>query len=303
MAREEGERSCAQAASAPRLPPARGLMVLTARTGNGQTSISDPAGIEIGIAERADPQFGMNAPLKTWSLSSGSKNLQIERGRDVFRADPNDPLSAITEIVEVTQINGRAFLSIYDVGARTLETTSPEGRSQSFAFNATDHLSGVTIPGLTPASFSYDARGRLTTIVQGTRTTTFGYDTANRLRTITDPLLRTVSFGYDAADRVTLQTLADGREIAFTYDAAGNLTSVTPPSRPSHAFTFTPVDLTDTYTPPTVPGGGATQYEYNLDKQNDAGDAARREDDRAGLRRSGTGELDRNRPRLDRADV
>ena len=122
------------------------------------------------------------------------------------------------------------------------------------------------IPGLAPTSVTYDAQGRLTTVVQGTggtaRTSTFTYNPQGFLATLTDPLSRGVQFTYDLAGRVLTQTLPDGRVIQTSYDANGNVASITPPSRPAHTFDYTPVDLEASYTPPDLGiGTGTCQQE------------------------------------------
>jgi RHS repeat-associated protein len=132
------------------------------------------------------------------------------------------------------------------------------------------HWAQVT--GLLPVSYTYDTRGHLSSLTQGTgaetRTASFSYNSDGYLDTVTDPLGRTARFQYDAAGRVTRQALPDGQEILSTYDANGNMTSLTPPGRPAHGFVYTPVDLTEEYTPPNV-GTGTTNtlYTFNVDRQ------------------------------------
>jgi len=59
------------------------------------------------------------------------------------------------------------------------------------------------VAGLEPATYSYDARGRLITATLGSgataRVATFAYNSQGYLARVTDPLARTVTFGYDAA--------------------------------------------------------------------------------------------------------
>jgi RHS repeat-associated protein len=128
------------------------------------------------------------------------------------------------------------------------------------------------VPTLEPVRFTYDGRGRLSTLTHGSgvgaRVSTLTYNPQGFLGTLTDPLSRTVQFTYDAAGRVTTQTLPDGRVLTSTYDANGNVASITPPSRPAHAFTYTPLDLEGSYDPPDVGvSPDATTYAYNLDRQ------------------------------------
>jgi YD repeat-containing protein len=100
--------------------------------------------------------------------------------------------------------------------------------------DAQGRVTRTQVDSLEPVAFSYDTRGRLSTVTQGTggsaRTSTFTYNPQGFLASITDPLSRTVSFTYDLVGRVTTQTLPDGRVIQTTYVANGNVASITPPS-------------------------------------------------------------------------
>ena len=59
------------------------------------------------------------------------------------------------------------------------------------------------VPEIIPVQYSYDSRGRLGSITQGTRNYAFSYDADGNLASTTDPMLRTAGFEYDAAGRVT----------------------------------------------------------------------------------------------------
>jgi RHS repeat-associated protein len=148
---------------------------------------------------------------------------------------------------------------------------TPAGRQGITLIEAKGHVVQEQTTGLFPLSYTYDARGRLASITQGTdaeaRTLTLSYNTEGYLASITDPLDRAVGHQYDAAGRLTRQSLLDGRDILYGYDASGNLTSLTPPGRPAHVFAYTPVNLEGEYAPPLVgTGSGNTLYTYNLGK-------------------------------------
>ncbi len=113
------------------------------------------------------------------------------------------------------------------------------GRTSTSTLDALGHVTQKQTAGFDPVNYTYDNKGRLSTISQGVRTTTMNYDTLNQLSSLTDPAGRTVSFGYDLAGRVTQETLPDGRTIGYSYDANGNVTRIMPPGRPSHSFTYT----------------------------------------------------------------
>jgi YD repeat-containing protein len=128
------------------------------------------------------------------------------------------------------------------------------------------------IVGLQPSFYTYDNRGRLSRLVQGSgaqaRTNSFAFNTDGYLANVSDQLDRHLTLGYDDAGRVVSQTFPDNQVVGFSYDAAGNPTGLTPPGRPAHTFSFTPVNLSSRYTPPTVIAGtNFTQFTYNLDRE------------------------------------
>jgi RHS repeat-associated protein len=172
---------------------------------------------------------------------------------------------------ETVTSNGRTSTVTYTRSPRQVTSTSPEGRVSTSLLDAFGRVTETRIEGLESVYSAYDARGRLSTVRQGTgeaeRVTTYGYDGSGYIESVTDALQRTVRYERDASGRVTKQILPDLREISFGYDANGNITSVTPPSRPAHQSAYLPADLLERYTPPAVDPGGPTRYEYNLDHQ------------------------------------
>jgi RHS repeat-associated protein len=232
-----------------------------------------PDGTVTNLLEGPDPRFAMQAPLpKSLTTSTGGLTSTVTTERAVTLTDPLNPLSLIS-LTDTVRINGRAHISSYAAGTKTFTNTTPEGRQGIAIINTLGRVVEEQAAGLLPTGYTYDARGRLATITQGTgpdeRTATFSYDDAGFLDTITDPLGRAVTFDYDTAGRITTQTLPDGRVIQYGYDANGNLTAITPPGRPAHVFAYTPVDLQQAYTPPSVSGGGTNQtlYTYNAERQ------------------------------------
>ncbi len=232
------------------------------------TTISSDGTIST-LTQGPDPRFGMQAPVTSDLTAKTPSGLTstLSEVRTVTLADPANPLSVVN-LTDTVTLNGKTYTSVYDASLSAVTAISPAGRQTVSTLDNLGHVISSQVPGLAPVNYSYDAKGRLTGINQGARTTTLNYDSLNQLSSITDPAGRTVSFNYDLAGRVTQQTLPDGQVIGYTYDANGNVTSITPPGRPSHGFTYTGVNLESAYLPPNVSAGtNNTSYAYNLDKQ------------------------------------
>jgi len=241
---------------------------------DGTKETTDPDGTIRTIVEGPDPRFHMQSPIvksATIKMPSGL-TLSATATRTATLSNPND-LTSLTSQTDTVTINGKTATRVYTAATHSTLLTSPLGRQEIVETNAKGKPIQVSIPGLAPLEYTYDARGRIETMtqatVQETRTTTFAYDAAGWLESVTDPLGRVVMYDHDAAGRVTTETLPDLRQIAFGYDANGNITSITPPGQPAHSFGYTPTDLVAQYTPPTVAGVATpeTLYLYNLDKQ------------------------------------
>jgi RHS repeat-associated protein len=244
-----------------------GLQTTSTISADGTSAFLGPDGTTSTSRSTPDARFGMQASVasrSTISFPSG-RSLTTTANRTVTLSAPDSVV--IATMTESATLNGHTFSTFFDAAQRTFTTTSAVGRTSTTSLDAKGQVASVEMPGITPATFSYDTRGRLTAMTQGTRSMSYSYDTHDRLTTVTDPLNRTVSYAYDDGDRVTTETLPDQRVISFRYDANGNLAALTPPSRPDHAFTYSPVDLQTTYVPPPVTPGGSTLYSYNKDRQ------------------------------------
>lgn len=265
-------------------------------TGDRRRIVTDPAGLQIEFLEGAngintttdhdgtvttdtlgpDPRWKMQVPITTQQIAStpGGLTSTTTMTRTVTLSNPADPLS-LTSLTDTVNINGRLYSSVYDAATKTSIETSPEGRPTTTIIDLLGRPTLRQTSGLLAQNFTYDTRGRLKTVTQGSgaeeRLTTVNYNPQGFLSSRVDPLNQTTSVSYDAAGRVLTNTLPDGRVIVYTYDVAGNLGSIAPPGRPAHVFNYTSVNLASNYNPPAVTGGGTNQtvYAYNLDRQLD----------------------------------
>jgi len=183
--------------------------------------------------------------------------------RAVTFSQPGNPLSA-TLITDTATINGKTVTAAYDATTRRITATSAAGRVVRTDLDTAGRLSSISIPGVASVAATYDGHGLLTSLQQGSRSSTFGYDDALRLVSATDESGRVTELAYDDAGRVTSRTVA-GHTLVMEYGSDGSLAAVIPAGRQKHAFTFNTRGLLETYTPPS--GIGGTLYTYDADRQ------------------------------------
>jgi RHS repeat-associated protein len=245
---------------------------------DGTETVTMPDGTETKVVRGPDPRWGMQSPIpQTINVTTpGQRKLAISTDRKVTLTDPSD-LFSVSSITDTTTVNGQLFTRTYQMltgtTTRTITDGSPEGRRAVRTLDPRGRVVKTQVGDLLPVNYSYDDKGRLKTITQGTgpeaRSFAFTYDGDGYIETITDPLGQTTSFSYDNAGRVKTLTRPDGKVIGYSYDAYGNLGSLTPPGRPSHSFPdYTPVNLRSRYDPPDVEGiPDETCYYYNHDRR------------------------------------
>jgi RHS repeat-associated protein len=250
-----------------------GLASSLRETKAGLFTASSPVGTVATLATGSDPRLGPLATSWTSSTVTTPGALAANATSQVtFATDPSDPWKA-SHVQQTVSVNGRVSSVEWKVASQELIAKSPAQRATTVHLDAFDRIERVEVPGIEPVTTSYDARGRVASVEQGTgeavRRSTYAYDPATGfLASVTDTLNRTVTFERDPVGRVTKQILPDLREIGFSYDPNGNLTSVTPPTRPAHGFAYTPVDQVEAYTPPDLGfTPRETTYAYNADRQ------------------------------------
>jgi YD repeat-containing protein len=126
---------------------------------------------------------------------------------------------------------------VYDAAHRPISGVTPRGITITYTYDNDNRLlSRVSSDGTVKVSYTYDAIGRRTSMVDLVGTTTYTYDVANRLLSKTQ-YGKTVSCVYDAASRLTSRTDAAGVATVNTYDKADRLVKAVMDSM-SVAFTY-----------------------------------------------------------------
>ncbi len=82
-------------------------------------------------------------------------------------------------ITDTITINNRNWVNTNDTITGTITTTSPLGRTTTLKYDPTTLLTQQkTTPNLLPTSYTYDIKGRLTSVTTGNRAANIGYDTS-----------------------------------------------------------------------------------------------------------------------------
>jgi RHS repeat-associated protein len=175
---------------------------------------------------------------------------------------------------ETTTVNGDTWSLAFDKPSLTFIATTPEGRSAQMQVDGQRRPLAMSVPGLAPVEYAYDARGRLASVRQGdggqAREYRFEYDAFGYLSRVTDPLGRAMTLHNDRDGRPTRLTTSDGREIGLAFDGNGNVAALTTPKGPVHRFGFDPLDRETRYeAPPLGAEQTVTTTEFDRDGQFD----------------------------------
>jgi RHS repeat-associated protein len=149
----------------------------------------------------------------------------------------------------------------FDGANRLTNTTTPRGYSTSLTFNHQGLPVSMKDPAGHTNTYSYDAKGRLTSRADNVGTTTYNYDPNNNI-TNTSENGFTNSWTYDAYNRVTSCKDAYGNLIQYKYDANGNVTNLIYPGGKNVYYAF---DSNNHMTNVTDWSGRKTGLTYDLD--------------------------------------
>ncbi len=190
-----------------RSPDGTQSTTINATNGTHMTTAAD--GTVTTLVESPDPRFAMQSPIASkLTIASGGLTSTLTSTRTASLSSPANPLS-LTGLIDTVTINGRKSTSTYDAAAKTVTNTSAAGRKAATPLDNLGRIVQAQVTGILDTNLSYDTRGRLAAISQGSspddRKATFSYNPEGYLDTVTDPLGRTASFDYDAAGRIPVR--------------------------------------------------------------------------------------------------
>ncbi|WP_162907046.1 LamG-like jellyroll fold domain-containing protein [Allorhizocola rhizosphaerae] len=127
--------------------------------------------------------------------------------------------------------DGATFTTIYDAAGQAVTRNEPGGVTVTNAYNNIGRLTGQTGAGAdaptAARSFGYDTGGRLTSVTEGSNTTTLSYNDRGLL-TSTSGAAGASSFGWTGDGRMATRTDAAGTA-TYSHDNAGRLSTVADP--------------------------------------------------------------------------
>ncbi|MBN2179211.1 MAG: hypothetical protein JW743_07250 [Deltaproteobacteria bacterium] len=221
-----------------------------------------PCGMNLAFFSGIDSEYGYEFVRQI--IESTPEGLEKKILIDKTYQDTNwdDVPDLITKTVTV---NDKSNVLENNVLQSQKTVTSPEGRTVMTSYNPSNLLiESINIPNLYEMNFGYDARGRLTYVSTGTRTTTFTYSSEGFLASATDPLGHRTTYEYDPVGRVTAAHRPDGSSLWYTYDGNGNMEVLTIPSNVDHILSYNALNLNDYY---QTPLSGGYSYVYDRDRR------------------------------------
>ena len=241
--------------------------------GRASTQFAD--GSTLLTEQQPHPRFGTQSMLPTRAVLETPAGLRAEV-LHTYEATPAGA-SAPSELSgwrETSTVNGDTWAFDFDKASLTFSSTTPEGRGAQMRVDTQRRPVEMSVPGLAPVEYAYDARGRLASVRQSdgaqTREYRFEYDAFGYLSRVTDPLGRAMTLHNDRDGRPTRLTTPDGREIGLEFDGNGNVTALTTPKGPVHRFGFDPLDRETRYeAPPLGAEQTVTSTEFDRDGQFD----------------------------------
>jgi RHS repeat-associated protein len=251
---------------------AAGAVTISQINYDGSIKVTYPDGTVITTATGPDPRPGMGVRVPmtrefTITTPAGLKGTIIRERTVEYETEKPQTIFNISKIVDTVTSNGIIYTTTYDIDAEaqtvTETVTTPSGLESAQQMDWHGRLTKLSQAGLAPVTYTYDAKGHLTGVQQGTQSITLTYDDMNRITALTDAAGDSFGYTYNNADVLKTITMPGGEVYGFKNDLNGNVTEITMPNSAVHTLDYTPVNLASSYTPP---GNASYLKSYDLDR-------------------------------------
>jgi RHS repeat-associated protein len=225
-------------------------------------SHSLPCGTDLEYIYDLDPEY----KYKYVKQMTENTPAGLERITTIDKTYTDTDVDDIADlIVETVTVNGKATGIQHNTLTAQTTVVSPEGRSVTSLYDpATLQMESVSVTDLHPTTYSYNSRGRLTSVSTNTRQSSFAYNAKGFLESVTDPEGHTTSYIYDPIGRMTGINRPDRNFIDFSYDANGNMIVLINPAGTEHKFEYNQVNRNSSY---QTPLSGSYSYIYDKDRR------------------------------------
>jgi|GEM_PF-1856171 len=239
---------------------------------SNRTSVTDPKGIVTAfqydalnrlktVIENYKPGFQPTSAINvqteyTYDAAGNLKTVKDARGKvTTYTYDRLNRQLSVTDPLNHTATYG------YDGAGNLIRSTDANGATTNYTYDLLDQLKTIDYPAPdADVTFTYNAAGERTRMVDGAGTTTWSYDQLSRPITVTDPFSGTVIYGYDSAGDRTSLKYPDGKVVTYTYDLANRLTQVTDWQSRVTAYTY---DSSSRLITTALPNGITSAYNYD----------------------------------------
>jgi RHS repeat-associated protein len=167
-----------------------------------------------------------------------------------------DPLGSVTQNIKGTD----TMSFVYDGAGNRSQRTDYNGAVTNYSYDALNHLTTISYPDTTSATYGFDVLSRLTTATNQNGTVTIGYDNRGRVNSVTDVFGQIVSYSYDANSNRTQLNLNGSLNASYQYDLLNRLTQLTDNASLNTIFAY---DSTNKLTSRTLPNGVVSTYQYD----------------------------------------
>jgi RHS repeat-associated protein len=189
-------------------------------------------------------QTSINAPLARNTIQGYDELNRLTQVTDPATGLTQYGYNALDQLISVTDPRSKITSYTYNALGDLTQQVSPDTGTTAQTYDSAGNLKTKTDARNKTGTYSYDALNRVTQLSYPDQTITYAYDQntngKGRLTSLSDGSGST-SFGYDALGRVTSHQQTIGgvsKAIGYDYDAAGQLQSITLPSGNAVSYTY-----------------------------------------------------------------